>query len=171
MYVERNISPVETTSLTNNLSRDSRFGGTFHEVLQRTLSSKSNSRPPKLELTGLLIPCHKESFGRVFKFKLGTESNEYFLAMNSKLAQVAKNAAWEEVTVRGQLDLESNVFEVEKLTLTQTEEPIQVPTSFKEPLDIDAYERIISQRGKLEPAIEYLASVGGVGVELVFETF
>lgn len=77
---------------------------------------------------------------------------------NSKLAQAAKNAAWEEVTVKGQLDLESNVFEVEKLTLNQTEEPIQVPISFKEPFDIDIYERIINQRGKLEPALEYLAS-------------
>jgi hypothetical protein len=158
MYVERTINPTESASLRNSLGKGSSSSGSFHDIFRQALNSKSNSRPPKLELIGLLIPCYQEFHGRTFKFKLGTESNEYLLYMNNKLAQVAKNAAGEEVTVRGHLDLESNVFDVEKLTLTQTEGPIQIPTNFKEPYEIDAYERIINQRGKLEPAVEYLAS-------------
>lgn len=158
MYVDRNINPVESISFKNNLGKDARFSESFHDIFQRSLNNKSNSRPPKLELTGLLIPCYQELAGRVFRFRLGTESNEYLLSMNTKLAQAAKNAAWEEVTVRGHLDLENNVFDVEKLTLTQTEEPVQIPPNFKEHFEIDVYERIISQRGKLEPAVEYLAS-------------
>ena len=158
MYVERTVSPVESISFKSNLSKDARFSESFHDIFHRSLNSKSNSRPPKLELTGLLMPCYQELHGRTFRFKLGTESNEYLLSMNTKLAQVAKNVAWEEVTVRGHLDLESNVFDVEKLALTQTEEPVQIPTNFKEPSEIDVYERIINQRGKLEPAVEYLVS-------------
>lgn len=142
MYVDRDINPVES----------------FRDIFQRSLNNKSSSRPPKLELTGLLIPCYQELHGRPFRFKLGTDSNEYLLSMNSNLAQVAKNVAWEEVAVRGYLDLDSNVFEVEKLTLAEAEEPMQMPTNFKDIFEADAYERIINQRGKLEPAVEYLAS-------------
>lgn len=158
MYVERTINPTESASLRNGLGKDSPSSGSFHDIFRQALNSKSNSRPPKVELTGLLIPCYQELHGRTFRFKLGTESNEYLLSMNNKWAQAAKNAAWEEVTVRGHLDLESNVFDVEKLTLTQAEELVQIPTNFKEPYEIDAYERIINQRGKIEPAVEYLAS-------------
>lgn len=158
MRVDRDSDPVESSSFKNNLSKDARFSESFHDIFRRSLSNKSNSRPPKLELTGLLIPCYQELHNRTFRFKLGTESNEYLLSMNTELAQATKNAAWEEVTVRGHLDLESNVFDVEKITLTQTEEPVQIPPNFKEPFEIDTYERIINQRGKLEPAVEYLAS-------------
>lgn len=158
MFVENTIRPTQSASLRNNLSKSSSSSNSFHDVFQQALNSKSNSRPPKLELTGLLIPCYRELHGRILRFKLGTESNEYLLSMSPTLAQAAKNAEWEEVTVKGHLNLDSNVFDVEKLTLTETEEPIQTPVSFKEPFDIDTYERIINQRGKLEPAPEYLAS-------------
>lgn len=158
MFVERAINPTESVSLRNNLSKNKSSSNSFHDVFQQSLNSKSNSRPPKLELTGLLIPCYQELHGRVLRFKLGTESNEYLLSMSPTLAKAAKNVEWEEVSVKGHLDLGSNVFDVEKLTLTETEEPIQIPISVKEPFDIDSYERIINQRGKLEPAPEYLAS-------------
>jgi hypothetical protein len=158
MFVENTIRPTQSASLRDNLSKDSSTPNSFHDVFQQALNSKSNSRPPKLELSGLLMPIYKELHGRVLRFKLGTESNEYLLSMSPTLAQAAKNAEWEEVTVKGHLDLDNNVFDVEKLTLTEIDEPIQMPVSFKEPFDIDSYERIIHQRGKLEPAPEYLAS-------------
>lgn len=158
MYIERVINPTEAMSFKNSLNKGHSSSSSFHDIFQQALNSKSSSRPPKLELTGLLIPCYQQIQGQIFRFKLGTESSEYFLSMNSKLAQTAKNAEWEEVTVKGHLNIDSNVFEVEKLTLIQGDEPIQVPTTFKEPLEIEAYERIINQRGKIEPAIEYLAS-------------
>lgn len=128
----------------------------FDDILRQALNSKSNSRPPKMELTGLLMPCYQELHSQTVIFKLGTKSDEYLLPMNTKLAHAAKNAVWEVVTVRGHLDLESNVFNVEKITLTQTEEPILERTNLKD--EIDTYKRIINQRGKLEPAIEHLAS-------------
>lgn len=158
MYVDRNISPVDSISLKDKPGRDARFSESFRDIFQRSLNNKSNPRPPKLELTGLLMPCYQELGSRVFRFKLGTESNEYLLSMNNNLAQVAKNAAWEEVTIRGHFDLENSVFDVEKLTLNQAVEPVPIPPSSKDPFEIDAYERIIHQRGKLEPADEYLAS-------------
>lgn len=158
MFVENTIRPTQSPSLRKNLSKDRSSSNSFHDVFQQALNSKSNSRPPKLELTGLLIPCYRELHGRVLRFKLGTQSNEYLPSMSPTLAQAAKNAEWEEVTVKGHLDLDNNVFDVEKLTLTEIDEPIQMPASFKEPFDIDSYERIIHQRGKLEPAPEYLAS-------------
>ncbi len=158
MFVERAINPIESVSLKNNLSKNSSSSSSFHDIFQHELKSKSNSRPPRLELTGLLIPCYQELDGRILRFKLGIEPNEYLLSMSPALAKAAKNAEWEEVSVKGRLDLDSNVFHVEKLTLTGTEEPMQIPISIKEPFDIDSYERIINQRGKLEPAVDYLAS-------------
>lgn len=159
MYVERTINPIESTSMRSDLGKDKKFTETFHDILQRSLNSKSNSRPPKIELTGLLIPCHQEVQGHLYKYKLGTELNEYFLSMSDKLSRIAKNAEWEEVTLKGHLEVGSNIFEVEKITLTEIDEPAQVPASFRElPYDLEAYERIIFKKGKIEPAIEYMAS-------------
>jgi hypothetical protein len=158
MLIERT-NATEPASSLNNLNTGGRFKETFQDILNRTLNNKSNSRPPKIELTGILIPCFQEIRGQVYRFKLGTDSNEYFLSMNTGLTQVAKNAAWEEVTVKGYLNLDTQVFDVEKIVLTEADEPYQVPAGMRETyFDLDAYEKIIHQRGKLEPAFDYLAS-------------
>lgn len=158
MYVDRTINPIESDSLNNNPGKMGRYPESFHDILMRTINDRSNSHPYKLELTGLLMPCYHQLQRHTFRFKLATEAREYFLAMNTKLTEAAKNVAWEVVTVRGYLDYENNVFNVERLIFTNTEDPLQIPANFREPIDLETFERIIHQRGKLEPAIDDLAS-------------
>lgn len=130
---------------------------TFYEIFQRTLNNKSSSRPPKIELTGLLVPNHKTLLSDHCKYILETDSKEYFLNMNEANVKIANKMECEEVTVKGYLDLEINVFEVEKISLAS--EPHRLLTSFPDTyFDLNEYKRIISQRGKLEPALDYLAS-------------
>lgn len=155
MYSEISVNNIKFSTHVQK-SNKSRFSETFHDVFQRALNNKS--RPPKLEITGLLIPCYQEHLCQIFRFKLGTDSTEYLLSMSPKLAQAAKKATWEEVTATGLLDLESNVFTVEKLRLKQAEDPIEIHPTFREPSEIDTYTRLINQRGKLETSFEYLAS-------------
>ncbi len=158
MFVEQTIHSTKSASLTNNPGKSASTSNSFHDIFHHALNNISNSRPPKLELTGLLIPCFRELAGKILRFKLATKYSEYLLSMSPILAKAAKNAEWEEVTVKGHLDLDSNVLHVEKLILTETEEAIQVPSTLKDPFDIDTYQRIINQQGKLEPAPDYLAS-------------
>ncbi len=159
MYVERGIDPIGSTSLQSDLEKRRKFAEAFQDILQRTLNGKSNSLPPKIEITGILIPCHQEVQGHLYKYKLGTEFNEYLLFMSDKLSRIAKNAEWEEVSIKGYLEIDNDIFEVEKITLMEIDEPAQVPASFREmPDDLEAYERTIFKKGKIEPPIEYLAS-------------
>jgi hypothetical protein len=45
------------------------------------------------------------------------------------------------------------------MILKQSDEEELVPVGFREPVfDVDAYMRMIGQRGKLEPALDYMAS-------------
>lgn len=159
MYVERKANSTEPTSLRSDLEKNSKFTERFHDMLQRALNSKPSSRPPKIEMEGLLIPCHKPVAGHLYRYKLVNELSEYLLLMPDKISRIAKTAEWEKVIVKGQLELGNNIFEVEKITLAEADEPDQIPTFFGEAAyDIEGYEKIISQKGKLETATEYIAS-------------
>ena len=158
MFVDNIIKPVEFTHAAG-MNKNHQSSESFQDILKRKLNSKSKFRPPKIELTGVLIPCHQECGGQTFRFKLGTQTNEYLLSIKHNLFELAKKASWDEITVKGILDDESNVFEVEKMILNQSVEEELVPVGFREPVfDVDAYVRMIGQRGKLEPALDYLAS-------------
>lgn len=156
MYIERSISPVQQSNLTTDFRQ---YGETFYDVFQHALNSKSNSRPPKIELTGMLIPCNKMSQGQFYSYKLETDSKEYFLSMNKTLSEIAKKIEWEEVTVKGYLDLETNVFEAEKISLSKINDSSRLLGLLRDPYyEIESYKKIIEKRGKLEPAMDELAS-------------
>ena len=158
MLVDNVIKPVEFIQATG-MDKNHQSSDSFQDILKRKLKSNSNFQPPKVELTGVLIPCRQEYGGQTFRFKLGTQSNEYLLSIKHNLFELAKKASWDEITVKGVLDDEGNILEVEKMILKQSVEEELVPVGFREPVfDVDAYVRMIGQRGKLEPALDYLAS-------------
>lgn len=159
MNIQNSISPVSPAFLRSDSAQFNQQRETFHDIFQRTLNNKSGSRPPKIELTGILVPCTKVVQGYKCKFKLETDSKEYFLSMSDAVASVAKQIEWEEVTVRGFLDPDDGLFEVEKISLAKTGEPFRLTTGPLEPYyEIDQIKRTIAQRGKLDLAPEYLAS-------------
>lgn len=159
MYIERTITPAQATFFGNNSTEFNRQKETFHDIFQRALNSKSNSRPPKIELTGFLVPCNKITEGLRFKFKLETDSNEYLLSMSDALSVLAKKAEWEEVTVKGCLSPESRVFEVERISLAKDSQPFKITSTLGDSyFDIDTYKKLIALRGKIEPAPEDMAS-------------
>lgn len=159
MQTQNSITPVSPAFLRSDATQFSQNRETFHDIFQRTLNNKSGSRPPKIELTGILVPCYKIVQGYQCKFKLETDSNEYFLSMSDAITQVAKKIEWEEVTVKGFLDPDDGLFEVEKISLAQRNEPFRLTIG---PIDsyfeLDQLKRTIAQRGKLDLAPEYLAS-------------
>jgi hypothetical protein len=159
MYIEKSINPVSSAFLRSNTTQFNHSKETFEDIFQRTLNNKSGSRPPKIELTGVLTPCRKMIQGYHCKFRLETDSNEYFLSMSDALAAIARKIEWEEVTVRGYLDPDDGLFEVEKISLSQKTEPFRLTTG---PIDsyfeLDQYKRTIAQRGKLDLSLDYLAS-------------
>lgn len=120
----------------------------FYNVLQYSLNSKFSSRPPKMELTGLLL---RDDNG----FKLETDSKEYRLSVSGEIGSIAKKLIWEEVTVRGYLDLETNVFEVERIKRSKLSDSNKSVGFWADPyFEIEGYQRAIQQSGKLEPAFE-----------------
>jgi hypothetical protein len=158
MYIERALNPVQPSFFRTNSTEFNKQKETFHDIFQRTLKSKSSSRPSKIELTGILVPCKEIVGGHRFKFKLETESNEYLLSMSDTLSLIAKKAEWEEVTVKGCLSLEGNIFEVEKINIAQHGQPIKITTSVGDSyFDIDTYKKLIALLGIIEPAPDYLA--------------
>lgn len=135
---------------------------TFHDIFQQMLNHRSSSRPPKIELRGILIPipirqkhqCH---------FKIETADNEYLLRMGATTELIAKKLAWEDVKVKGYLDLEEGIFEVEKISLTNRDEPFQISMGpsdllFELSFGIDRYKKLIAQKGLLDITPDYLAS-------------
>jgi hypothetical protein len=60
MHIEQSIKPISPIILKNdteNLNwKFNRQKETFRDIFQRSLNHKSGSRPPKIELTGMLIP-------------------------------------------------------------------------------------------------------------------
>jgi hypothetical protein len=123
------------------------------------MNNKSGPRPPKIELTGVLVPCNKVVHERQLKFKLDTDSGEYFLSMSDDFSLVAKKIQWEDVTVKGMLNPEGRLFEVEKISLARPSELFKPNNGPLEPFfEIDHYKRIIAQRGKLDLSPDYVAS-------------
>lgn len=156
MYIENSTNYMQPTSTIQNLNLHRE---TFHDIFHRTLNNKSNSRPPKIELNGVLIPFNKVIRGQFYEYKLETDSKDYFLTMSSALSEVAHKIEWEVVTVKGVLDIETNVFDVEKISLSKLNDPSRFVDFYGDPyFDVDTYERTIAQRGKLEPAFDDLAS-------------
>lgn len=132
---------------------------TFSEIFHYTLNNRSNSRPPKIELRGVLVPCDEILYGRHFAYKLETDSDEYLLMMAEPLISVARKAEWEEVYVKGVIDFEQNTFEVEKISLARLSEPFVSGVGWPvSSFDESLYKKMIEQHGTLEPAADYLAS-------------
>jgi hypothetical protein len=108
---------MTTSTFTNH------YKETFYDIFYRSLNSRSSSRPPKIELTGILIPCFEYSNGRVYRYKLGTDANEYYLNVNHSHSELVKLASWEEIKVKGYLDVDNEVIDVEKIKLIKAVEP------------------------------------------------
>ena len=131
----------------------------FHEIFQRALSPKSGSRPPKIELTGILVPLAKKVHKPFCKFKLESDHAECVLKMGYTILMLADKMHWEEVTVKGYLDSDEGVFEVEKISLSKSNEPYRLflsPTDLY--LELDQYKKSISHKGLLEVAPDFLVS-------------
>ncbi|MGE0634314.1 MAG: hypothetical protein AB7O96_18005 [Pseudobdellovibrionaceae bacterium] len=159
MNIERTINPVQASFFRSNSTEFNKQKETFHDIFQRTLNSKSSSSPPKIELTGILVPCNEVVAELRFKFKLETDTKEYLLSMSDALSLIAKKAEWDEVTVKGCLSPEGNIFEVEKIFLVQDSQPLKITTSVGDSyFDIDTYKKLIAMRGKIELTPDYLAS-------------
>lgn len=157
MFTE-SIRPTQQTPFNNTIHFDHN-GETFYDILQYCLSNDRNSRPPKIEVTGILIPFDKSVGGRAYKFKLESEPTEYTLSMSKTLEGLAKKLEWEEVTVKGLLDLYTNILEVEKISLNSTSDPIKnVPPSLDSYLEFEHFQKTIARRGILEPSVDYLVS-------------
>jgi hypothetical protein len=131
----------------------------FHDIFKQAQNNKSNSRPPKIELTGILIPFFAKVNGHNCKFKLETDSKEYFLSLSESLFAIAKKIDWEEVIVKGLLDPETDTFEVEKISLAHEREPYRVGSGPVDLLfELDHYRRAILRQGKLDLSPDFLAS-------------
>lgn len=131
----------------------------FRDIFQRTLNQRSNSRPPKMELTGILIPAGPSESSQRGLFKLETDQSEYRLKMGANLCAVARKLEWEEVTVKGDLDPNGGIFEVEKISLTCKPEPDRVSLAPVDLLyEIDHYKKTIARKGMLDVSPDYAAS-------------
>ena len=163
MFIEQTIKPVSQVILRNDSSQLNQNKETFHDIFQRTLNYKSGSRPPKIELTGILIPLEMKVLNPKInlqcKFKLETDQNEYLLRMSDAITMLAKKLEWEEVKVNGYFDPEEGIFEVEKISLCNWTEPYRLPLGPSESyFELDEYKKVIARKGKLDIIPEYLAS-------------
>jgi hypothetical protein len=159
MYTQNLVNPMQPAFLRGNPMQFNQSKDTFHDVFQRALNNKSNSRPPRVELTGILAPCSTTYKGQVYKFKLDVDSEEYLLRMTAPLARLAKEVEWHEVMVKGYLDFEGGILEVEKISLSRSSEPLEVSAKFEDPwLVIDEVQKTLAKRGTLEVASHCLAS-------------
>ena len=163
MYTEQSTNRILPVTLGSNTANSNNHFNqqkeTFYDILQRTLNHKSGSRPPKLELTGILVPIHKDNHIHQCSYKIETDQNEYFLRMNQALSLVAKRLEWEEVTVKGYLYVDEGIFEVEKISISNRNKPYLLSLG---PADLffelDQYKKSIERKGVLEVAPDYLAS-------------
>jgi hypothetical protein len=138
----------------NNLHQE-----TFHQILERSLNDKFNSRPPKMEISGVLTPVHASVGESGHQFKIVTKSSEYNLKLNSDLLQIAKRILWEEVNAKGVLDVESKIFTVERLSLKYKPDEMGVSAKIGDiNFDLDFYSKTISRLGRLEPEPGYFAT-------------
>ena len=159
MYIEQSIKPVSPVFLRSDSTQFNQSKEMFHDIFQRTLNHKSGSRPPKIELTGILIPLEKAARKHQCNFKLETDQNEYVLRMGEVVSTLANKLEWEEVTVKGYFDPDEGIFEVEKISLANRSEPYRLslgPTDLY--FELDQYKKSIAQKGMLDVAFDYLAS-------------
>jgi hypothetical protein len=79
--------------------------------------------------------------------------------MGNEVSLIAKKLVWEEVTIKGYLDFDEGIFEVEKISISKRNERFPVSLG---PADLyfelDQYKRSIARKGVLDVAPEYLAS-------------
>lgn len=158
MQIEQTTKPVSQVSLRSDSNEFTQKRETFYDIFQRTLNNKSNSRPPKIELTGVLIPLQDQT-NHGCDFKIETDHSEYLLRMSESTKTIARKLAWEEVVAKGYFDIDEGIFEVEKISQSNSSEPLRLSLG---PMDlqheIEHYKRTITKKGKLDVAAEYLAS-------------
>jgi hypothetical protein len=131
----------------------------FQSILQRELNHKPSSRPPKIELTGLLLPHQSASQEGQPMYKLETKDDEYPLRMNTAVAMIAKKLEWEEVKVKGFLEIDEGIFDVEKISLLirdETDRVSLVPVDLY--FDFDHFRKMIAQYGVVTLAPDGIAS-------------
>ena len=159
MHIEQSVKPVSPVFLRSDSNQFSQNKETFHDIFQRTLNHNSGTRPPKIELTGILIRLDKSASRPRCQFRLETARNEYVLRMSDTVFMLAKKLEWEEVTVKGYLDPEEGVFEVEKISLSCRSEPYRLSVVHSDlSFELDQYKKSIAQKGMLDVAPEYLVS-------------
>lgn len=158
MFTE-SINPIQQTQFKSNTTHYNHNDKTFHDIFQHCLNNSHHSRSPKIEVMGVLVPFNKVVSGRAYKFKLDSDSKEYTLSMTKTLEAIAKKIEWEEVTVKGFLDLHTNILDVEKISVSQSSDPIKTTLPADDPyFDAEFYQKTIARRGKLESEPDYLAS-------------
>lgn len=158
MYIEQSIKPASPASLRRDSTQLNQQKETFHDIFQRTLNNKSNSRPPKIELTGILIPL-QSVHQTDCSFKIETDQSEYLLRIGGSNLVIARRLGWEEVTVKGYIDPDNEVFEVEKITISNRNEPYRLSLGPNDLyFELDQYKKSISRKGVVDIAPDYLAS-------------
>jgi hypothetical protein len=155
------IQPIQQTTFKAKTTNFNHNGEKFFEIFQRCQNNShhSRSRSPKIEVTGILVPFYRVVDGRTHKFRLDSETKEYTLRLARTLENIAKKIEFEEVTVHGWLDLQTNVIEVEKISVSQSNDPVKTAPPVDDPyFDTEYYQEAIARRGKVETAVDYLAS-------------
>lgn len=159
MQIENNIKLMEKKLSTGRAPEFNKSENTFHDILKYSMKQVSGLRPPKIELTGVLVPITKLIKGQYCRFKLETKFGEYFLNMSPSLAKTAQKIEWDMVTVKGHFDSDEVLFEVEKIRLAQKIETEKTNSSFIESyFELDHYKKAISKIGKIELAPDFAAS-------------
>jgi len=124
----------------------------FKEIFRRELSGTSGHRPAKVELTGVLIPVARRPGPT--SFHLETSDCDIDLAIPDWLLGTAQRLSWGEVSVKGVLDTKMSILVVERIRAVHRKGE-EVPESL---WDFENFKRAIAQCGKLEPALDFLAS-------------
>lgn len=131
----------------------------FHQILERSLNSNFGSRPPKMEITGILTPIYASPESHRIGYKIINDFDDYLLYLNSQLYQLAHRAEFEEVTVKGYFDHTKKVFTVEKLILrSRSDESSENIKQVESYFDLDNYRKTISKAGYLEPDYGFMVS-------------
>lgn len=132
---------------------------TFRDLLQQALARNSNIQPQKIEVSGLLIPCWHEIDNQIFRFKIGTDTGEFFLRLNNPLVEMAKMASWDEVTITGYVDLETRVIEVDKLYFLNSNGTTPAhPVGLDSTLEVETYKKVFDRHGMLQQEPDHWAS-------------
>jgi hypothetical protein len=159
MNIDQTVKPLSPLFLRSQLTQENQYKETFHEVFQRALIKNSSSRPPKVELRGVLVPLPRLTDQPGIRFKLETNQNEYPLRMTGATLAMANKLEWEEVVVKGYLDPDEFTFAMEKISLVNRDEPYRLPLGPNDLyLELDCFRKSVSQRGVVEVEPDFLAS-------------